>query len=256
MLAKKATASTLGRGVSHHWRWLPLACGIRRTLTTLPAPPGSLRSWLFVPGRTDMLQKLIDKKDKMVLPDVVVPDMEDSVPLAEKVSARKAVASLLPQLAELGPGIKVVPRVNAPRSGLMEEDLEAVFAHAKILFAVSIGKVSNVEDLDLINRTLRQLESKSGIPTDTIRVVPWIETAAGVAHASMILENWKNRVVAVAYGGDDFLTDMGVQGSSDQAVRMMLSFPFRLMAEHSDRPRPKSCRDLLAWPIMLALSSL
>jgi len=54
-------------------------------------------------------------------------------------------------------------------------------------------QVSNVEDLDLINRTLRQLESKSGIPTDTIRVVPWIETAAGVAHASMILENWKNR---------------------------------------------------------------
>jgi len=35
-------------------------------------------------------------------------------------------------------------------TGLMEEDLEAVFAHAKILFAVSIGKVGALSGLSVL----------------------------------------------------------------------------------------------------------
>jgi hypothetical protein len=48
---------------------------------------------------------------------VLVPDMEDSVPLAEKASARQAIASLLPQLAQMGAHTKVLPRVNSLDTG-------------------------------------------------------------------------------------------------------------------------------------------
>ena len=65
-----------------------------------------LRSPLFVPGnRSDMLEKALG-----LAPDAYVPDMEDSVPQAEKEKARSTVVSFLPKLAAAGP--LVIPRIN------------------------------------------------------------------------------------------------------------------------------------------------
>jgi citrate lyase subunit beta/citryl-CoA lyase len=53
------------------------------------------RSLLFVPGnKENMLDKALALK-----PDALVPDMEDSVPPAEKNNARDTVRSYLPRLA-------------------------------------------------------------------------------------------------------------------------------------------------------------
>ena len=66
-----------------------------------------LRSLLFVPGnKTSMLEKALTLR-----PDAFVPDMEDSVPAAEKVNARATTAKFLPRLAALR--VPVIPRVNA-----------------------------------------------------------------------------------------------------------------------------------------------
>ena len=57
-----------------------------------------LRSPLFVPGnKASMLEKALGLD-----PDAFVPDMEDSVPAAEKANARETVRSFLPKLAEIG----------------------------------------------------------------------------------------------------------------------------------------------------------
>ena len=57
-----------------------------------------LRSLLFVPGnRPNMLERALG-----AAPDAFVPDLEDSVPLDEKVNARQITASFLPQLAQPG----------------------------------------------------------------------------------------------------------------------------------------------------------
>ena len=63
-----------------------------------------LRSLLFVPGNKEsMLGKALGLR-----PDAFVPDMEDSVPAAEKANAREAIRSFLPQLASVG--VPVIPR--------------------------------------------------------------------------------------------------------------------------------------------------
>ena len=50
-----------------------------------------LRSPLFVPGnKANMLEKALT-----LAPDAFVPDMEDSVPAAEKANARETTARLL-----------------------------------------------------------------------------------------------------------------------------------------------------------------
>ena len=60
-------------------------------------------------------------------PDAFIPDMEDSVPEAEKENARNTIAAFLPKLAESG--IAVIPRVNSLDTGLAADDLAAVVVH-------------------------------------------------------------------------------------------------------------------------------
>ncbi|ELR13573.1 HpcH/HpaI aldolase/citrate lyase subfamily protein [Acanthamoeba castellanii str. Neff] len=218
----------------------------------------------------DMLLKVLQKKGDMALPDVLVPDMEDSVPLAEKASARQAIASLLPQLAQLGAHTKVLPRVNSLDTGtcpratsillhsamqssdrLMEDDLQAVIAQGDLIFGVSVGKVGSAEDMRRIDEIVSALESKNGVRAGKIHIVPWLETAAGVVNAHEICKSssrhchpltppplnecWshrispcvpglRHRIIGVAYGGDDFLTDMGVQGASDQTPSGLVTY--------------------------------
>ena len=94
-----------------------------------------LRSLLFVPGnRADMLNKAIDMPA-----DAIVPDLEDSVPLAEKPNARMVTAEALPVLAEHGK--RIVVRVNDLESGLLEADLEAVVG--PYIYALNVPKVDS-----------------------------------------------------------------------------------------------------------------
>ena len=70
-----------------------------------------LRSLIFVPGnRRDMLEKAREFDA-----DVIVADLEDSVPPAEKLNAREIVKEMIPTLS--GRGQKVVVRLNSPGNG-------------------------------------------------------------------------------------------------------------------------------------------
>ena len=83
-----------------------------------------LRSLLFVPGnKENMLEKALTFR-----PDAFIPDMEDSVPTAEKANAREVIKSYLPKLA--ASGVPIIPRVNSLDTDWIEADLAAV-EHAK-----------------------------------------------------------------------------------------------------------------------------
>ena len=165
-----------------------------------------MRSLLFVPGnRPDMLDKALG-----LAPDVYVPDMEDSVPASEKASARDTVASFLPGLAEAHR--LVIPRVNALHSGLMEEDLAAVVGPHT--YGVTVGKVRSADDIRSVASILSDIETRGNLSEGTIKVVPWIETAMGLVNAYEICSA-SPRVVAVAFGAEDFTRDMRIQRTED-----------------------------------------
>lgn len=167
-----------------------------------------LRSPLFVPGnKASMLEKALGLK-----PDAFVPDMEDSVPAAEKANARETVRALLPRLAATG--IPVIPRVNSLETEWIEADLEAVVgAH---VFGVSVGKVRRPGDIAAISRLVSMLESRAGIRVGTLHLVPWIETAEAIVNVAGICRA-SERIVAVAFGGEDFTNDMGVERLEDES---------------------------------------
>ena len=166
-----------------------------------------LRSLLFVPGnKSSMLEKALGLK-----PDAFVPDMEDSVPGAEKANARETIAKLLPRLAATG--IPVIPRVNSLDTEWIEADLEAVVGPH--VHGISVGKVRRAGDIAAISRLMGMIESRSGLRVGTLHLVPWIETAEAIVNVAEICRA-SARIVAVAFGGEDFTNDMGIERLEDE----------------------------------------
>ena len=161
-----------------------------------------LRSLLFVPGnRSDMLEK-----SQGLTVDAIVPDMEDSVPISEKFHARELVSQSLPSLVR--DNRFVIPRTNALGTGLLEDDLAAVVT--PFIFGVTVGKIDSLWHVRQVESIIAKLELRAGIPVGQIRLIPWIETAQGIMNVKEICGG-SSRIVAVAFGGEDFTADMSIQ---------------------------------------------
>ena len=167
-----------------------------------------LRSLLFVPGnKPSMLAKALGLR-----PDAYVPDMEDSVPAAEKANARATIVEHLPKLAATG--VPVIPRVNALETEWIEDDLAAVVGPH--VYAVSVGKVRTAADVSAMSQRIGALEARSGLALDSVKLVPWIETAEAIVNCDSICLA-SERVVAVAFGGEDFTNDLGIERLEDES---------------------------------------
>ncbi|MXX91863.1 MAG: CoA ester lyase [Chloroflexi bacterium] len=165
-----------------------------------------LRCPLFIPGnRRDMLGKA-----GRYSPSAYIPDMEDSVPTANKEEARAITGEALPYLFELGKA--VVPRVNSLETGLTEGDLEAVVG--RHIVGISIGKVRSAGDIALVDGMLSELEVDRGIKVGTVGILPWLERASAIVNAFEIC-NASERVRWVAFGAEDYSADMGISRAVD-----------------------------------------
>lgn len=167
-----------------------------------------LRSPLFIPGnRSDML----DKATRLT-PDAFLPDLEDTVPAAEKEAAREITAAALPGLSAAGP--LVIPRVNSLDTGLLEDDLAAMVCPS--IFGIIVGKIGTAEEVQEISGVLSALERKVALEEGKVKIVPLIETAKAVVNAYRICTA-SPRIVAVAFGAEDFTADMGIPRTLDDS---------------------------------------
>ncbi|MCI0873794.1 MAG: CoA ester lyase [Chloroflexi bacterium] len=164
------------------------------------------RTLLFVPGnRLSMLKKAAGFEVEWL-----IPDLEDSVPAAEKIEARAIVAENIPRLAAAGK--RVVPRVNSLASGLAEDDIAAVVSLQ--IVGISIGKISTPEDIGMVDGMLVAAEKKAGVTVGHTSIVPWLETAEAVINAYRICTA-SERIRWAAFGAEDFSADMGISRAVD-----------------------------------------
>ena len=163
---------------------------------------------LFIPGnRRDMLAKA-----GRYSPSAYIPDLEDSVPLANKEEAREVTSDVLTSLRAIGR--PVVPRVNSLSTGLTEDDLKAVVGPN--IVGISIGKVNGACDIAEVDRMVSALEGSRGLGEGTIGILPWLETASAIVNAYEICAS-SDRVRWVAFGAEDFSADMGISREVDFA---------------------------------------
>ena len=138
--------------------------------------------------------------------DFLVPDIEDSVPLAEKSLAREIVSSMIPVIVSTGK--QVLVRVNALDTGLLKDDITAVVRPG--LFGVNVGKVDTAWHAREVDKILSDVEYSMGIEIGSTKFVPYLESALAVINAYSICMA-STRIVAVAFGAEDFTVDMGTQ---------------------------------------------
>ena len=167
-----------------------------------------LRSLIFVPGnRANMLERALGFNA-----DIIMVDLEDSVPPAEKVAARDLARQWVPTLRQAGK--RVMVRANSLDTGLTRDELTAVISPD--LYGVSVGKTESVWDLREIDRIIAPLEAAAGLQPGQIKLIPWIESARAVVNVNELAAALP-RSVAIAFGAEDYTNDMGIQRTDDGA---------------------------------------
>ena len=161
-----------------------------------------IRSLIFVPGnRENMLERA-----RSFSADIIMVDLEDSVPPGEKAAARDMAREWVPALR--AEGKRVMVRVNSLDTGLTRPELEAVVSPS--LHGISLGKVESVRDIRTVDSLLSPLEAAAGIQAGSLRIIPWVETAKAMWDARSVAEG-SHRVAAIAFGAEDFTNDMGIE---------------------------------------------
>ena len=137
--------------------------------------------------------------------DIIMVDLEDSVPPAEKSAARNLAAQWVPQLSRAGR--RVMVRVNSLDTGLTRDELAAILSPQ--LYGVSVGKTDSAADLRQIESILSPLEKAADLTPGQVKLIPWIESAKAVVNVHQIAAALP-RTVALAFGAEDYTNDMGI----------------------------------------------
>lgn len=163
-----------------------------------------MRSLMFVPAHN---QKLLDSSARRDA-DVLLLDIEDSVPITEKQSARDNIKKFVNR-KDLN-GKLIFPRVNDRESGELLKDAHQLTIEG--VHGFMYPKATKGEDIYFFGKLLETIEYEKGIPVGTFKIIPLIETAGALINIKEICSAC-HRVVAVAFGCEDFITDM--QGKHD-----------------------------------------
>ena len=169
-----------------------------------------MRSLMFVPAHN---QKLLDSSVKRNA-DVLLLDIEDSVPKADKQKARDNIKAFV-QRDDLK-GKLVFPRVNDRESGELLRDAYQLTIEG--VHGFMFPKATKAEDVYFFGKLLETIEYEKGIPGGTYKIIPLIETTGAVMNIQEICKAC-TRVIAVAFGCEDYVTDLkGKHDNEGQSI--------------------------------------
>jgi citrate lyase subunit beta / citryl-CoA lyase len=172
-----------------------LDTGIQRSATAVDRPR---RSRLYAPGNNPRLLAGIDVHGA----DCVLLDLEDSVPVSEKSSARILVKHLLAAIAFPQ---DVWVRINSlDTEG--EADVREVLRGRP--HGLCLPKAESEADIIRLSQLLDEVEAAYGVEPGFTKIMPIIETARGVLRSEEITAA-DRRIVMVAFGAEDFTRDVG-----------------------------------------------
>ena len=165
-----------------------------------------IRSCMFVPGnQLRMLQK------SLTIPaNIIIPDMEDSVPESEKLGALDTIKAFLPNFTNH----RVYPRVNSVESNLIIRDLNGILDENTIahIEGIVVPKLQSLEQYSFIEEYLKSFEHRHERKENSIKLIPWFESPYAILNMAKVLEK-SNRIVAASIGGEDYLWEMGLERS-------------------------------------------
>jgi citrate lyase subunit beta/citryl-CoA lyase len=164
------------------------------------------RTMLYIPGNNPGMIK----DGHIYGADSLMFDLEDSVSLKEKDAARFMVYNALKTIDY--EGIETVVRINGLDSPFGKDDLEAIVRAKPTI--IRLPKTEKPQDVIEMDKLIGKIEKKIGIEVGSIKIMAAIESAIGIINAYDIVKA-SPRLVGVALGAEDFVTDMKTTRSLD-----------------------------------------
>lgn len=160
------------------------------------------RTLLYVPGNNPNMMA-----DCMIYgADVILFDLEDSVPLQEKDAARYLVEYALRYLDFSNTEVAI--RINGMDTPYWEEDIKKIIPEKPDM--IRLPKAETKEQIKRLDEEISKIEEKSGIKVGNTKIMVSIESAKGLKNAYDIATA-SIRLQAIAIGGEDFTADLGVK---------------------------------------------
>ena len=178
------------------------------------------RSMLYVPGNAPAMLR-----DAHIYgPDSVMFDLEDAVSPREKDSARHLVFRAIKHFDYQG--VERVVRVNGLDTPQGLEDVAAVVSAG--VDAIRLPKTDCAQDIMDMAKAVEAAEQRFRRPAGSTALIAAIETARGILNAREIATA-SPRLVAIAIGAEDFVTDMHTT-RSPEGVELLAARSLLVMA--------------------------
>lgn len=162
---------------------------------------------MFVPGNNPAMMQ-----DAYIYgPDSIMLDLEDSVSMAEKDTARLLVYNALKTI-DYG-DTEMVVRINPLNTPYGKKDIEAVVKAG--VHVIRMPKTETAEEVVEVEREIERVEKELGCVGRT-QIMAAIESALGVVNAYAIATASK-RMMGIALGAEDYCANLKTQRSTDGA---------------------------------------
>ena len=167
-----------------------------------------IRCPLFVPADSDKkLNKAINTNA-----DCLFIDLEDSVGANNKEMARQKAKEFVNDNKQNGKLLYV--RINGFTTEWFQDDLKVVMAAKPD--GIVLPKSQSGQDITKLDALLRVSEAENNIEDGATRIIAIVtETALGVLNANQY-KHASERLVAMAWGGEDLVAEVGAKGKRDE----------------------------------------
>lgn len=164
------------------------------------------RSMLFVPGsNAAMLSNTF-----IYSPDAIMFDLEDSVSIREKDTARMLVMNALQH--PLYQKVETVVRVNGLESPYGRDDVKAVVKAG--VNVIRLAKTDSLQDVLDMEFEIESAEREFGREIGSTKMLAAIESAMGINNAVAIAHGSK-RLIGIALGAEDYVRDLRTERTAE-----------------------------------------
>jgi citrate lyase subunit beta/citryl-CoA lyase len=142
--------------------------------------------------------------------DGVLLDLEDSISISEKDSARKLVKHALASL-DFG-SVERIVRINGRDTPFFETDLADIVPARPD--AIRLPKVDSAEDVLEADRIISKIEAEQGMAAGSVGIQAMLETARAIVNVNSIAAA-SPRLVGLTLGGQDLAADLGIKATKE-----------------------------------------
>ncbi len=156
--------------------------------------------------------------------DALIVDLEDSISAASKEDARKTTLAFLKNARAAKDRPRLLVRVNAIETGLIDGDLDAVMGAAPD--AIMLPKAEGGASVIHLDAKLAVREAENGLTENTTGIVAIATETAAALFLAGTFRNCSARLHGLTWGAEDLSADLGAEANRDKDGHFL--DPYRL----------------------------